>query len=163
MATASPGSIDSAFSGHLDALDESLPRFGRRLSLLPLSDVRQTEVCPGCSIVGIDFESLLEQLFCFGCGPGGGSEQKMASPQHQIEGLGIDVLRDNLLATEQSHLERRGDRACNVVLDREDVLEGTVVGLRPEVDAVCDVDQLGADPYLVAGFTDAPPRGWSRR
>src|SRR5262249_41394337 len=43
----------------------------------------------------------------------------------------------------------------DLVLDGEDVRQLAVVRLRPEVVAVGDVDQLGADPQPVAGLADA--------
>src|SRR6186713_2500656 len=51
---------------------------------------------------------------------------------------------------EQRQLQRLDYLACNVVLYGEDVVECTVIGLRPQVRTVGRLDQLCGDTDLVA-------------
>ena len=57
--------------------------------------------------------------------------------------------------TEQRGAQLRHHRLCDVVLHREDVLQRPVVGLRPEVVAVRDLDELHRDPHPAARFAHA--------
>ena len=59
-------------------------------------------------------------------------------------------------ATHQPCLQRLDDRACEVVLEHEDVLQLPVIRVRPEMIPVRSVDQLSRDPDLSAFATDAP-------
>ncbi len=48
-------------------------------------------------------------------------------------------------------------RLRDIVLHREDVLQRSIVGLRPELIPVCDLHQLHRDPHPVAGLAHAAP------
>jgi hypothetical protein len=63
--------------------------------------------------------------------------------------------RQRVLVPHQPQLERVRDGARDLVLDGEDVLQLAVEGLRPELVAVGDVDQLDVDPDPVADLPDA--------
>ncbi len=56
----------------------------------------------------------------------------------------------------QSHLQAVHDRCRDLVLDSEDIGHFPVVALRPEMEAVLDVDELGRDAQMVAGLAYAP-------
>ena len=51
------------------------------------------------------------------------------------------------------HLGRQAQR--DFVLDRENVVDGAVVALRPDVGAVACVDQLRGDPNAIAALANA--------
>ena len=51
--------------------------------------------------------------------------------------------------------QRLGDRARDLVLDQEHVVDGAIEPLGPDVVAVGHVDQLRADPQAVAGLAHA--------
>ena len=57
------------------------------------------------------------------------------------------------LRTRVFHLsvQRRDDRADDLVLHGENIVERAIVALRPEVIAGCRVDELGRDPDARAG------------
>ena len=78
----------------------------------------------------------------------------------QVELIGLDVLRRapgaGLRGAHQREPEGLHDRGCDLVLQREDVLQLAVVALRPEVVAVGGADQEGRDPQAAAGLPHAP-------
>ena len=55
-----------------------------------------------------------------------------------------------VLLADQHHLELAGDRARDVFLQLEHVGEIAVVGPRPQIGIVGDLDQLRGDTHLVA-------------
>ena len=80
----------------------------------------------------------------------------------QVDVVGRDAARP--LAPDARQLRRLdlrldhgGDALGDAVLEREDLGEGAVVALGPEVRARRAVHQLGADPEPVAGAPDGPP------
>ena len=86
----------------------------------------------------------------------GGQLQRLLSAQAQVvlplqvEVVGVEVHRSLFaadVAIGEMHLQRRDDGAGNLILDSEYVIELPVVGLRPEVVAVFNVDELGGNPY----------------
>ena len=56
------------------------------------------------------------------------------------------------LSARKPDLQRLHDRAGNLVLHRENVIERPVIGLRPQVRAVGGADQLRGNAQLVAGL-----------
>ena len=78
----------------------------------------------------------------------------------QVELVGLEVARRVALAAPfgragEGALERLRDLARDLVLDREDVLEAPLPGLRPQVVAVAGTDQLRGHPHAVAGLAHA--------
>ena len=56
---------------------------------------------------------------------------------------------------DQVAAQRSDDRVGDFVLDREDVGQLAIVGLRPQVTVVHRVDQLRGDAHVVAGLAHA--------
>ncbi len=81
-------------------------------------------------------------------------------PALEIGVVGLEIVSPPLderpaRRTGQRHLEPIGDRARDVVLNREDVIELPVVPLGPQMIAVGGVHELHADPNAVAGLAHA--------
>jgi hypothetical protein len=69
----------------------------------------------------------------------------------QVQRVGLGVGRAHLRCrVEQRHLKLLHHVGSDLVLDREDVVELAVVGLRPNVIASSGLDQLRRDPHRVA-------------
>ena len=71
----------------------------------------------------------------------------------QVQRVGLGIGRAHLRRrAEQRDLELLDHVGRDLVLDREDVVELAVVGLRPQVRVGAGVDQLRGDPHRVAGL-----------
>jgi len=74
----------------------------------------------------------------------------------EVTALQVEIVRFQIsvrgLDAHQRALQRRRDRACDLVLHREDAFQLAVVGVRPQMIAVAGVDQLRgeADAQLSA-------------
>src|SRR5262245_15068823 len=71
-----------------------------------------------------------------------------------LEVLGWDIGNARFLGSGKFDLECIHYVARDLVLDREDVSQITVVPISPKVRAVCSVNQLRIDPDPVANPTD---------
>ena len=123
---------------------------------LTVSNIGKSRPCHG--IVRIEFECLFEmsrrllEVFFPPAIP------EVAALQDGVVGLDVRVCGAAgaaLADPEQRDLQRRRHRLCNVILHREDVGQLAVVGVRPEVKAVSNLDQLCRDPHAVALFAHA--------
>jgi hypothetical protein len=76
------------------------------------------------------------------------------APVPEIPAAQVEVVRLHAggrgLHAHELALQRLGDRAGDLVLDGEDALQLAVVGLRPEMESVLDVDQLRGDAQGVS-------------
>ncbi len=76
----------------------------------------------------------------------------------QVELIGFGIQRGaprRQRGAQQGIAQRAHDRAGNLVLHLEKVIERAIVGLRPQVIAGVGPDQLSRDAYRVAGFAYA--------
>src|SRR5579862_3960903 len=81
-------------------------------------------------------------------GPGM-SVKELTAPQ--IVRIGFDTIRGGLgnrflLLRQQLDFQLLDDRMCNLVLDREDVRQVTIVAVGPEMRSVLAIDELSSDP-----------------
>ena len=77
----------------------------------------------------------------------------------EVQGIRLRVLRGDrheplLVVPLQDHLQLRGDGPRDVLLQLEDVGEVSVVVLRPEVESVRNLHELGGDAHAVALLPD---------
>ena len=82
----------------------------------------------------------------------------MATQQQRLVSLGIARASDiqwPVPVRQQFQFERIDDLAGDLVLDRKDIFEAAVVGVRPQVRAVGCAYQLRGDADLVAGLAHA--------
>jgi hypothetical protein len=71
--------------------------------------------------------------------------------QEEAVGLGVPGGRERgRAASQQRHLQGPRHRACDLVLDPEDVVQLAIIGLRPQVKAIGRIDQVCRDPDPVA-------------
>ena len=82
-------------------------------------------------------------------------------PSLKVELVGLEIARrlsldPGALVGRQLGPERGGDLDCHVRLDREDVGQLAIVGLRPEVLIRLGVDELRHDAHAIAGPPHAP-------
>ncbi len=109
-------------------------------------------------VLRIDLDGALVHLASELEAPAGHLVEELATLE--VEVVGLDVAgrhllhRPPLLGAERD-AQRLDDRLGDLVLNGEDVLHRAVVAVRPEAVAVGDVDQLGGDAELVAGFPNA--------
>ncbi len=85
------------------------------------------------------------------------ARQMMSSLEVELVGARVGgrlALEPAALIGRQLGLERARDVERDLRLDREDVGELAVVGLRPEVPVGCGVDELGDDPHAASGASD---------
>ncbi len=78
----------------------------------------------------------------------------------QVQLVGFGVAGQHLGETVRSALpscsfKAVGNLAGNLVLDFENIIERAVVGFRPQMHILADIDQLRGDPHLLAGGADA--------
>jgi hypothetical protein len=72
-----------------------------------------------------------------------------------LRALGFCPRLPALLFPGQSHREGSHDPPGDLILQPEDVRNGTIVTLRPQMAAGHGIDQLGIDPHLIAGAPHA--------
>ncbi len=83
---------------------------------------------------------------------------QVAAPQIEVVGLTIgDVALPKIgdFVLEKGGAELVGDLDGDLVLELEDVRDGPVVAIGPELGPVGGLDQSGGDPHPVAESTDA--------
>ena len=104
-------------------------------------------MCVG--VIGIERDGLFEQRAGLLDGRGGaGTIRQCTGLQHQIVGLRVHAARR--IRVRELHLQRRRDRARDLVLHLEDVGELVVVMVRPQLIAIGRVHQFHDHPHLVA-------------
>ena len=111
----------------------------------------------GQCVVGIFDQGQFEVVTCL-LQPDSALVPEEATLQIQLVGFraGRLQLGERLVtATGQAQFQRGHDRTGNVVLDLEHILHLPVEALRPQAEAVGDIDQLGRDAELVVRLADA--------
>jgi hypothetical protein len=54
---------------------------------------------------------------------------------------------DRSFLAQQARSKLANYRLCNVILDREDIVHFSVIGIGPELESIRDVDELNRDPH----------------
>ena len=73
----------------------------------------------------------------------------------EVQLIRLRVLRRSFHATAQPHLEPVCNRPGDLILYLEEVLHLTIVALRPQMEAVSDINELHRDADPVGGTPDA--------
>ena len=113
---------------------------------------------PRQRVAGIDFDRLGEHLPRRFEIRTGSATVMAAAPQVELVGLEIGRAfgaQGLFLDRAQGQLQGLDDVVGNLALDDEDIGELTVIGLRPQVETVGHLDQLGADTELIARLAHA--------
>ena len=77
--------------------------------------------------------------------------QQVLVGRHVLGGLALDAVKSRSLDPAK---QGRGDGRGHLVLDLEDVLQSTVIALRPDVGLGLAVDELDSDSHAIGGFAD---------
>ncbi len=107
----------------------------------------------GQSVPGVELDGLLKALD----GQSHGRRRSLMPvvTSLQVQLIRLRVLRRSFYITAQPHLEPVRDRPGDLILYLEEVLHLTIVALRPQMEAVSNIDELHRDADPVGGTADA--------
>ncbi len=116
---------------------------------------RLTEAGPGARVPRVDLDRVAKQVDCGRPRPTASGSGERASGKIEIVRLSVgDQRTRKCRGPDQLALKRSGDCRSDASLDGEDVVEGSVITVRPQLDPVLRTNQVRADSHALTLGSD---------